>query len=60
MTDARLEKGCPFCGNDAKHIHINEYGKGIGRVAELKCPKCGCTFRGGSREEVIGKWNTRV
>ena len=60
MTDPRIEKGCPFCGAQAKHIHVNEFGKGIGLMVELKCPRCGCTFRGSSREALIEKWNARV
>lgn len=56
MTDKRIKMECPFCHTGKEHIQIRPVAKGL---VYLTCPGCGCTFKGSSKEEVIGKWNCR-
>ena len=56
MTDKRIKMDCPFCHEPKERIQIKIIAKSL---VVLACPKCGCTFTGSSRQEVIDKWNCR-
>lgn len=59
MTDKRIRMECPFCHTPANEIQIKSYGnKPNNKIVYLQC-KCGCTFTGTSKQEVIDKWNCR-
>ena len=57
MTDKRIKMDCPFCGCKKEDIQLIPYSKSY---YELRCSKCGCTFKGSSKQELIDRWNCRM
>ena len=59
MLDKRIKMDCPFCHSPSHSIQIKTYGRNKeNHIVILQC-KCGCTFTGTSKQEVIDKWNCR-
>lgn len=57
MTDKRIKEPCPFCGNAAENIQIQQFKNGVNKI---RCPICKVTFEGFySKQEIIDKWNGR-
>ncbi|EQM95161.1 hypothetical protein OFAG_02257 [Oxalobacter formigenes HOxBLS] len=44
----------PFCGERARLYRITQY------IYNAYCPRCDASFSGGSKEDMIKKWNTRT
>lgn len=58
MTDKRIKIDCPFCHTKAKDIQIVLISQKC-KLYDLHCPKCGCSFFGEGKQNLIDKWNTR-
>lgn len=45
---------CPFCGEKGRLYKISQY------LYNAYCPGCDVGFSGGSKEEIVKRWNTRT